>query len=766
MDKRSESFGRMLRAAMAAVAAIEGKTQQAIEAELGGLIGVAGPTMQRYKAGHVPPDPARVERLADAGVRRGLLSLAWLERFLAAARFPAYDAHALAAQLFPVAPAPQPGASRPNLPPPTYTRFIMRKQAYEAVLAGLISTLPTTMLVSLGGMGKTSLARALAGDCLEGRVPELPVACAIWVSDKDRPGTTNLSSTLSEIARTLDYPGLAGLPFAERLREVEGLLRRQLVLLVIDNGDTITDSALFEWLMRIPPPSRALVTSRFALPALSEAYLVELEPMSEAEIRALINAWLPRSRLRGLSDALEQVLPLAAATGGNPKAAELALGLLQHRTLAEVLADLAGTKALLFEELFARAWDLLDGAARRTLTVLPLFPNSVTAEALAYCADLSTTALQQSVTLLERLSLLDVERTDLRHPPRYNAHTLVRAYAQARLAELSDSVQTQLRERWLAWCNDLAAAVGFCWDDLDRLELLDNEHLAIQAAIRWAATYQRHAVLLSLVEGVRYYNNVRGLWGEDELHNLELRVMVARRLGLQDEELLSLAHQIEILSKQGRTHEAGVLIGRLDELGAEPYRDQITLVETARIGVSRHNDAMFEYGHALALYKRARGELAAAEEHWRQLLVFSQLLGGQKYVVNRRWLATALLEQGRLTEARSIYSSSLVDARRIGDLRSVAGNTLKLAAIDLLDGDLEAAEAALAECEVIARRYRDRRRLAECHVLIAQLKEQRGENEAATKELLAAFDLFERLGMLREAEQTRSAIARYITPRL
>ena len=36
-----------------------------------------------------------------------------------------------------------------------------------------------------------------------------PYDAAVWVSDKGRPGTTNLSVVLDEIARTLDYPGLS-----------------------------------------------------------------------------------------------------------------------------------------------------------------------------------------------------------------------------------------------------------------------------------------------------------------------------------------------------------------------------------------------------------------------------------------------------------------------------------------------------------------------------------------------------------------------------
>lgn len=766
MDKRSEKFGRLLRAGMAAVAAIEGKTQQAIEADLGTLIGVVGATMQRYKTGHIPPDQGSVERLAEAGVRRGLLGQLWLERLLEAARYPAYEARALAARLFPPPPSSQPRASQPNLPPPTYARFVMRSATYAALLTGLRSNLSATLVVSLGGMGKTSLARAAAGDCLEGHVPGLHFASAVWVSDKDHPGTTNLSTTLAEIARVLDYPGLAGLPFAERLREVEGLLRCQPVLLVVDNAETISDTALLDWLARLPGPSRALITSRFAIPALAQAYLVELGPMSEDETRALIAERLPRSRLRGLASAVEQFLPLAAAVGGNPKAAELALGLLQHRALPEVLTDLAGARAQLFDELFARAWDLLDGAARRVLLAVPLFPSSAAAEALAYCADLPATAFQRSADQLAGLSLLDLERADLDGPPRYNAHPLVRAYAQARLAELPGPEQERLRERWLGWCADLAGMVGFCWDDLDRLDRLDSEHTTIQVAIAWATEHGHDEQVLALVEGVRYYYNVRGLWGEEELRNLELRAAAARRLGDRENELLTLAHRVEILSKQGRP--AVALIGRLDQLGAELYHERRLARAAEERGAaapeSLADTAAFEYGHALALYERAQGDLAAAAAHWSRLLDLSRALGGQKYVVNRRWLATALLQQGQLAEARALYVASLNDARHINDLRSVTGNTLKLAALDLRDGDLAAVAAELADCAAIARRYRDRRRLAECHALTAQLLARRGDAAGAAAELALALDHFERLGMRHEMIEAGVAIDRQAPP--
>jgi len=97
MSQRSETFGRLLKGAINSIAAYEGKAAPAIEEELGAQIGVAGSSIQRYKAGYLPTEPRAVQVLAEAAVRRGFLSRAWLQRFLQAARYTNPDA--LIAQL-------------------------------------------------------------------------------------------------------------------------------------------------------------------------------------------------------------------------------------------------------------------------------------------------------------------------------------------------------------------------------------------------------------------------------------------------------------------------------------------------------------------------------------------------------------------------------------------------------------------------------------------------------------------------------------------
>ncbi|MFP4436516.1 MAG: NB-ARC domain-containing protein, partial [Chloroflexaceae bacterium] len=262
--KRSAAFGNLLKGAINGIANYEGKTAPIIEEELGTLIGVSGKTIQRYKTGYLPPfdrDNDALRVLAEAAIRRGFLGRAWLERFLHAARYPA--AEKLLEELCPAhVPHPKPERVYQNLPAPTYDQFVMRQQAFAEVVDGLSQRSAAVLIVGMGGNGKTSLAREVAAYCLQDDDGTPLFHAAVWVSDKDNPGTTNQSTVLDSIARTLDYPGFTQFPHDEKQYEVEQLLRRQKVLLIIDNAETITDGALFTWLLRLPEPSKALITTR------------------------------------------------------------------------------------------------------------------------------------------------------------------------------------------------------------------------------------------------------------------------------------------------------------------------------------------------------------------------------------------------------------------------------------------------------------------------------------------------------------------------
>src|SRR6476661_4143580 len=88
---RNETFGRLLKAAIGSIVAHEGKTAPLVEEELGNLIGVSGASIQRYKAGHIPPEYRAIEILAKAAVQRGCLNQVWLRAFLSTTGYPNPD---------------------------------------------------------------------------------------------------------------------------------------------------------------------------------------------------------------------------------------------------------------------------------------------------------------------------------------------------------------------------------------------------------------------------------------------------------------------------------------------------------------------------------------------------------------------------------------------------------------------------------------------------------------------------------------------------
>lgn len=155
---RNETFGRLLSGMVSSIAYYEGKTTAIVEEEPGASLKVVGKTIQRYKAGYLPPNDEAVRFLAEAGVRRGFLGREWLQRFLHAARYPFADR-----LLDELCPAPQVRPRPPrlyeNLPAPTYSQFVMRQQAFAEVSEGLRQRSAAVLIVGLGCSACPSQAR-------------------------------------------------------------------------------------------------------------------------------------------------------------------------------------------------------------------------------------------------------------------------------------------------------------------------------------------------------------------------------------------------------------------------------------------------------------------------------------------------------------------------------------------------------------------------------------------------------------------------------
>lgn len=744
-SNRSAAFGNLLKGAINGIANYEGKTAPIIEEELGALIGVSGKTIQRYKSGSLPPidrDQDAVRVLAEAAVRRGFVGREWLQRFLHAARYPAPQQ--LLDELCPLLPRrPHPERVYQNLPAPFYDQFVMREQAFAEVVDGLRQRSAAVLIVGMGGNGKTSLAREIASQCLQAdAAPRFDAV--VWVSDKGKEGTTNLSTVLDAIARTLDYPGFTQFNHAEKQYEVEQLLRRQAVLLIVDNAETITDGALFNWLLRLPEPSKAIITTRERHRIMWSSWLVELRGMHEDEARTLLQQRLERLRIAHLIDDFAQLEPLLLATGGNPKAITMVAGLLKYerRTLQQITDDLYAARGDLFDDLFSRAWAQLDDAARRLLMIATFFVDSASSAALSATADVTGFDFDRAMERLTDLSLLDVQQTDLIRAPRYVLHPLVRSFAGAQLAEQPEFEQVA-RMRWVAWYEELATQVGYCWNDLSRLNILDMEQDNILSVIDWTYQRQEHVYTIGLTSVTSYYFYMRGMWDiASALHHM--RFTAAQHVGNITEEAIGYGLYVQLICKSGCLEDAEKYLPRLQELKAHTNLALDTLDYLIK--------AEFEYLRVSGNYDEA---IAVVDS----LQIVEQNLP-TLYSEQKLAIAHVLYEQGNFNESWHIYEETLPIIIQLGFQHGILASKALMAAIALKQNRLEQAAELAQECYAQAIVYQDKRTLAHVQITVAQLHILRRDLAAGRAALVEAIDLLERQGRRQLLAEARAELAR------
>lgn len=467
--------------------------------------------------------------------------------------------------------------------------------------------------------------------------------------------------------------------------------------------------------------------------------------MSDIEAQAFVAARIRALKIEKLVKDQDQLEPIIIATGGNPKAIEVALGVLkhEHRPLEEVIDDLYAARGELFDDLFARAWDLLGEGSRHILLAMTLFPTTVSGDALAAAANIHGFRFDSAVERLTDLALLDVQQTDLHVPARYALHPLVRAFAKARLIE-QEWFEKEARARATQWYIQLTSRVGLCWEDVKKLELLDPERIAVHEIIELCFQNAQYSETIQLVRGAFYYFHVRALWGiQPPIHLMAAEA--ASKQGDLAEEVYQLSMHIQDLGMQGNIAEADLYLAKLARLQSP---------------LDLPGDILANCQLAVLFRSIADNKFKDAEEACRCILSLkSQISDIHLYIAGKHWLATCLYRQGLLEQAEQVFQEALADASQYGYQRSVVYCQINLATIALEKEMLETAEQLLKNSDKKAHEYHDRRYIAIIQRTFARLYCIRGNYAQALRAFENAIDLFTRMGMLREQAEAKEGLA-------
>lgn len=335
------------------------------------------------------------------------------------------------------------GRIEARLESPTYKKLFGVTEKLAEIRALVESDAEPGLLAleGMGGLGKTSLADALARQLASStRFDEIG-----WVSARRRlfqlSGDigvldTRPDLTLAELADALieqfDLEGLAHASDAEKLLGVKDFLKSRPCLVIVDNLETAADySALVLQLTGLAHPSKFLITTRYSLRDVSGVYIMPLKQLARDDALALIRYEAKTRGLPELGDAPESELePIYTVTGGNPLAIKLIVGQIHSLSLSAALARFNDAKGKPVEDLldflYTAAWQALDAKHRRVLQAMLLVADEGRLEQIAAATELSADEAAACLHRLTGLSLVSVSGG--LHEKRYSLHQLAQAF--------------------------------------------------------------------------------------------------------------------------------------------------------------------------------------------------------------------------------------------------------------------------------------------------------------------------------------------------
>jgi DNA-binding XRE family transcriptional regulator len=339
-------------------------------------------------------------------------------------------------------PPPDPLASRQRLDHLPDQRLFGRDET-QAKLESLLLAAGRPWLIALdglGGIGKTSLAHALA----QATLPRRRFYDLAWISARQeeflpegvlRPviqPALSVETFVDALLTQLDPSFILARAHEEKLAILTRWLKTQPYLVVVDNLETAVDyQSLLPLLQRLANPTKFLITSRHSLRTQgSGIHCHTLHGLSLADAAALLKYEAEIRDIPTLAQASPaQLESIYHVVGGNPLALKLVAGQLSVLPLVQVLDNLRQAGAKSVEELYIyiywQGWEMLSEAGRQMLVAMPLAQEGSFAD-VSRESELDRARAGQALKELITLSLVEVGG-DLEQPL-YRIHRLTETF--------------------------------------------------------------------------------------------------------------------------------------------------------------------------------------------------------------------------------------------------------------------------------------------------------------------------------------------------
>jgi len=618
-------------------------------------------------------------------------------------------------------------AIRNNLPPVPEPGVVGREQELAEITKALLDPdIPIVTLVGLAGIGKTTLALAVAHHLRE--QDEFPGGI-VWLNAST---VQSLDEVWEKIREALDLPS----PQAARRH-----LHEHPTLLILDGLDEAAqDMEMLAFLDRLPRPIKALVTSRKRVELRGKERVFTIGALSEEDA---VQLFMEIALHHGIEVSAEDAVEICRMLDNIPLAILWVLSYYQHtriplEALKQRLAE--GLVEPSVETLLRASYERLSEDEKKLFRCLAVFADDVNEAAIEHVCQVGI--WKDALERLASSSLVDVQ------DDRYRLHPLSRQFALARLEETGERLKIEkraaehfislLQHGFLYRVVPGSRKAGFIVSGQYLKETLDPDARNILHSALWAYQHEHPESVQDVIAQLGVWPLERGLW-DDMLSLYELALPFAQSRGDQYSEAVILSGQGDVYQFQGRYNEALIAYERsrdiFHELG-ERYREgqQLNNIGTACAWLGLWNEAIAFYEQSLSISHELGDRHSEAQ--------------------TLHNLANVYQQQGRWAEAFALYEQSLSVARELGDRRSESQSLNNLGLVYQYQGRYEEAIVAYEQSLAIDRELGDRHGEAQVLGNLATIYAQQGWWAEALANYEEALHVFRTLGDRHGESQT------------
>lgn len=305
---------------------------------------------------------------------------------------------------------------------------------------------------------------------------------------------------------------------------------------------------------------------------------------------------------------------------------------------------------------------------------------------------------------------------------------------------------------------DLSTYIGECYDDLDKLKLLDelDEWNIVLQVLEYLRQAEMNKEYITIIRELKYYIYVRGMWeiGEKSLHLK--RVNLARKINDIDEELEGLCDYINICSKS-KNHEE-----------AEKYLEIASkIVEENKDKINKRIICLYNHVKALYLYN-CKKEYKTCYDIWRNnKQKYSQYVSTYRNLVNDLWITRSYIKiEKDFEKICTELENKIIEMRKENFVRAELDYELLLIGVlipRLEEGDhkiIEKIEDELDKCEYLfnTKSYKDIRNEAQYFRYRAIIYAYKKEEELKKEYLDKAIEDYKLMNCHKDIDDLKKTI--------